>query len=437
MASHRLLEALAETDHRDVERLFGDEPALNPPDPSVEIAPVKRVAIIAEAFLPKVDVVSKTAFLTLQYLRQTGREVLVFAPDTAPSHVGSTPVIPLPSLGTPLAPETRIALPTTLVGNYLDEFAPDLIHMFSPALLSLSAMLSGRRRNIPIIANYQTDLPGYANHYGLHFLSQPTRDLLRYIHNGCHLTLAPTPSTLRQLRSWGYHRLRHWGRGVNLERFNPNRRSQEWRARLLNERDPNALLCVYVGRLANEKRVDLLLETARTPGIALTIIGDGALREELEARFAGTGTHFMGYLFGDDLGRAYASADVFIFPSPSETFGQVAMEAQASGLPAVVINQGGVADLVADGVTGFHCGDDPRAFAEAATRLRDDPELRERMVKAARAYAEQHPWEAIMAQLEGYYREAVRLNERYQRRYHSHQFVLPDLLHPGRWLGEG
>jgi glycosyltransferase involved in cell wall biosynthesis len=435
MASNRLLDALTQVDHRDVERLFGDEPALDPPDPSVELAPVKRVAIIAEAFLPKVDGVSKTAFLTLQYLHQTGREVLVFAPDTAPDHVGSAQVIPMPSLGTPLAPETRIALPTTLVGNYLDEFAPDLIHMFSPAFLSLSAMLSGRRRNIPIIANYQTDLPGYANHYGLHFLSQPARDILRYLHNGCHLTLVPTHSVWRELRGWGYHRLRHWGRGVNLERFNPNRRSAEWRARLLNGRDPNSLLCIYVGRLANEKRVDLLLETARTPGIALTIVGDGALREELEGRFAGTGTHFMGYLFGDDLGRAYASADVFIFPSPSETFGQVAMEAQASGLPAVVINQGGVADLVTEGVTGFHVGDDPRAFAEAAIRLRDDPDLRQRMAREARRYAEQHPWEAIMAQLEGYYGEAVRLNERYQRRYQATSLTLPDLLKPGRWIG--
>jgi glycosyltransferase involved in cell wall biosynthesis len=398
---------------------------------------VRRVAIIAEAFLPKVDGVSKTAYLTLQYLQQTGREVLVFAPDTAPQHVGSAQVIPLPSLGMPLAPETRVALPTMLVGNYLDEFAPDLIHMFSPALLSLSAMLSGRRRNIPIIANYQTDLPGYAGHYGLHFLSQPARDILRYIHNGCHLTLAPTQRILRQLRAWGYHRLRHWGRGVNLERFNPNRRSQEWRERLLNGRDPDSLVCVYVGRLANEKRVDLLLETARTPGIALTIIGDGALREELEARFAGTGTHFMGYVFGDDLGRAYASADVFMFTGPNETFGQVAMEAQASGLPAIVINQGGVADLVTDGVTGFHVPEDPHTFAGAATRLRDDPGLRQRMAQAARRYAEQHPWEAIMAQLEGYYGEAVRLNERYKRRYHAQTLILPDLFNPGKWMGWG
>lgn len=379
---------------------------------------MRRVAIFAEAFLPKVDGVSKTAFLTLRYLQETGRQVLVFAPDTAPQSVGSTQVIPLPSLGIPAAPETRIALPNPIVGDYLDDFKPDIIHMFSPALLSVSGMLAGRRRNLPVIANYQTDLPTYTRHYGFSFLEQPTRDWLRYIHNGCHLTLVPSRYTLRQLQGWGYHRLRKWGRGVNGHKFNPRNRSQEWRDRLLNGRDPSSLLCIYVGRLANEKRVDLLLEVARTPGVALTIIGDGALRSDLEELFAGTGAHFMGYLFGDDLAHAYASADVFMFTGPCETFGQVVQEAMASGLPAVVINQGGVTDLVTEGETGYICPDDPQAFAAVARRLRDDPSLRETLAHNARVFARRRPWSAIMAQLERHYREAIHINERFKRLYH-------------------
>ncbi len=371
--------------------------------------------MFAESFLPKVDGVSKTAYLTLRYLQATGREVMVFAPDTAPFSVGSSQVIPLPSLGIPAAPETRVALPTLLVGEYLDEFKPDIIHLFSPALLSMTGMLAGRQRGIPVIANYQTDLPTYAHHYGYHFLAQPTRDWLRYIHNGCHATLVPSNYTLRQLRSWGYHRLRRWVRGVNGQKFNPKHRSNGWREKLLNGRDPDSLLCLYVGRLANEKRVDLLLEAARTPGVALTIIGDGALRDDLERQFAGTGTHFMGYLYGKDLARAYASADVFTFTGPCETFGQVVQEAMASGLPAVVVNQGGVGDLVAHGETGFLCPDDPMAFAEAARLLRDDRALLRRMSNTARQEAERHPWSAIMGQLEGYYREATRMNSRFRR----------------------
>lgn len=257
MADSRLFEALARFDPAEIERVFGDEYALKPPDPAVTLAPVKRVAIIAEAFLPKVDGVSKTAFLTLRYLQQTGREVLVFAPDTAPSQIGQTEVVALPSLGMFQAPETRVALPSLTVASRLEEFQPDLIHMFSPALLSVSGMITGRLRRIPVIANYQTDLPGYAERYGLPVFSQPMRDWLRFIHNGCHLTLVPSRTTHDQLHQWGYHRLRYWGRGVNTRRFNPAHRSEAWRARLLNGRDPDKLLCIYVGRLANEKRVDL------------------------------------------------------------------------------------------------------------------------------------------------------------------------------------
>ena len=309
-----------------------------------------------------------------------------------------------------------MALPHPVVVQHLNDFQPDLIHLFSPALLSVSGMLVGRQNHIPVIGNYQTDLPGYTQHYGLPpFLSGVVRDWLRYVHNGCHLTLVPSNWTLRELRAIGYHRLRKWQRGVNSERFNPQRRSAYWRARLLNGRDPDSLLCIYVGRLANEKRIDLLLETARTPGIALTIIGDGALRDDLEAQFAGTNTHFTGYLYGDDLADAYASADAFMFAGANETFGQVVQEAMASGLPAIIIDQGGITDQVKPGVNGFICPADGQAFAAAARTLRDQPDLRQRMALNARHYAEQHPWDAIMAQLEGYYGEAVRLNQRLDR----------------------
>jgi phosphatidylinositol alpha 1,6-mannosyltransferase len=221
---------------------------------------------------------------------------------------------------------------------------------------------------------------------------------------------------------------------VNNQRFSPEHRSEAWRRRLLNGRNPDALVCVYVGRLANEKRVDLLLEVARTPGIALTIIGDGARREELQELFAGTDTHFMGYLFGDDLSAALASADIFTFTGPNETFGQVVQEAMASGLPAVVINQGGVGDLVIEGETGYTCADDPQAFAQAVIKLRDNPALREQFAFKARQLAAQRPWEAIMAQLEDHYREAIGLNQRLQRLFppsDSLPLHLPSLFHWG------
>ncbi len=425
MAANRLLKALSQINPDQAEQIYGSEFAFDLPNRLGSSSPIKRVAIFAESFLPKVDGVSKTAYLTTRYLQETGREVLVFAPDIAPTQIGPSKVVPMPSLGVRVAPETRIALPNLMINQHLDAFQPDLIHLFSPALLSVSGMLAGRRRHIPVIANYQTDIPAYANHYGLSLFSRPSRNWLRFIHNGCHLTLVPSTYTANQLHQSGYKRLRRWGRGVNTTHFSPQHRSDEWQERLLNGRDASNLVVIYVGRLANEKRIDLLLEVARTPGIALTIIGDGALRGELESQFAGTRTAFLGYLFGEELAQAYASADVFIFPSPSETFGQVVQEAMASGLPAVVINQGGVVDLVQDGETGYICEPDTRSFAEAIERLRDYPEMRIKMAHEARCYAEAHPWSAIMAQLEGYYAEALRMSQRAERVQRASRFVLP------------
>ena len=333
---HRLFEARTTTQGDD---LFGTYQLVAPHQP-LNLAPVQRVAVLTEAFLPKVDGVSKTTYLTVRYLQETGREVLIFAPDSAVPNVGPSEVVNLPSVGLPTATETRVALPHPLIAERLHAFQPDLIHLCSPAIMTVTGMVTGRDMNVPVVANYQTDLPGYFEHYGMSMLGHPVRNWLRYLHNGCHINLVPSQSRSVELRQHGFRRLRVWGRGVNIERFHPAHASDAMRQRLLNGRNPDLMLCVYVGRLANEKRVDLLRQVADVPGVALTIIGDGHTREDLEAHFAGTGTHFTGYLYKDELATAFASADAFFFPGPSETFGQVVQEAMASGLPTVVTNRG-------------------------------------------------------------------------------------------------
>jgi phosphatidylinositol alpha 1,6-mannosyltransferase len=159
----------------------------------------------------------------------------------------------------------------------------------------------------------------------------------------------------------------------------------------------------------------------------LTIIGDGAMRAELETMFAGSNAYFTGYLFGEDLADAYAAADAFFFTGAAETFGQVVQEALASGLPAVIIDQGGITDLVTHGVNGFICGADPQAFATAARMLRDDARRR-RMSAAARRSVEGNTWEAIMAELEGHYREAVAMNDRLNLMYPTQPSLFSVLL---------
>ncbi len=415
MQAHRLLENLQAQQHKNPDDFFGITSLLEQRQAGAAFEPVKKVAVLTESFLPKVDGVVKTSYLTIRYLQETGREVLIFAPDIAVEQVGDSQVIPLPSISVPQAPETRMALPNPVVARHIEEFEPDLIHLFSPAAMSVNGMAVGRHLNLPVIANYQTDLPGYTEHYGFPMLSGPVNRWLRYIHNGCHLTLAPTRTIIRELRAAGYRRVRRWGRGVNTERFNPRHARPAMRRRLLNGRDPDSLLCIFVGRLANEKRIELLRDVAQSPGIALTIIGDGALREELERVFAHTDTLFTGYLFGDELAQAYASADVFVFPGEYETFGQVIQEAMASGLPSVVVNAGGAPDVVADGASGIVVEPGSQAFAEVIQSLRDQPELRRRMSRNALMMAAERPWSALMAQLEGYYEEAYRMNQRFKR----------------------
>ncbi len=435
MQAHRLLENLQAQQHKNPDDFFGITSLLEQRQAGAAFEPVKKVAVLTESFLPKVDGVVKTSYLTIRYLQETGREVLIFAPDIAVEQVGDSQVIPLPSISVPQAPETRMALPNPVVARHIEEFEPDLIHLFSPAAMSVNGMAVGRHLNLPVIANYQTDLPGYTEHYGFPMLSGPVNRWLRYIHNGCHLTLAPTRTIIRELRAAGYRRVRHWGRGVNTERFNPRHARPAMRRRLLNGRDPDSLLCIFVGRLANEKRIELLRDVAQSPGIALTIIGDGALREELERVFAHTDTLFTGYLFGDELAQAYASADVFVFPGEYETFGQVIQEAMASGLPSVVVNAGGAPDVVADGASGIVVEPGSQAFAEVIQSLRDQPELRRRMSRNALMMAAERPWSALMAQLEGYYEEAYRMNQRFKRlfgfTYYHRPLSIPARL--ARW----
>lgn len=367
--------------------------------------------------MPKVDGVSKTSYLTVRYLQETGREVLVFGPDIAVPNIGNSEVVPLPSVAVPTATETRMALPIPYIAKRLQEFQPDLIHLASPALMTISGMVLGREMNVPVVANYQTDLPGYAAHYGMPMLQHPVRGWLRYLHNGCHINLVPSNMVGDELRQHGFRRLRVWGRGVNIDRFNPKHFSQTMRDRMLNGRDPNSILVIFVGRLANEKRVDLLREVADVPNVSVTIIGDGHMREEWEKLFSGTGTHFMGYMYKDELATAFASADAFFFPGPNETFGQVVQEAMASGLATIVTNQGAVGELVEEGQTGFIVEHTASAFADAARKLQDNRDLLQQMSKNARASAETRPWSAIMAQLEDYYHEAIAINDRFKHMY--------------------
>ena len=380
-------------------------------DPTGDRLP-RRVAIFAEAFLPKIDGVSRSALLTLRYLRGTGRDVAIFAPSTSISQIDGIAVQRLPSIPLPFYPEVQVTvpMPPALIRtiDQVRRFRPDVIHLFSPAMLGMYGMIAGAVLRIPVVANYQTDLPGYMHTYGFKALHTATIAGLRSLHNACTLTLAPSPIIRSQLHQRGFQRVRVWERGVDLIRFDPAHHQPAWRNRLLAGRDPARSIVLYVGRLAHDKHLPTLLHLAHNPNLALTIIGDGPIRAVLEAQFAGTDTRFMGALYGDDLANAYAAADLFAFPGSEETFGQVVLEAMASGLPVIVPDQGGAQTLVRHGENGFICPTDHgESFATCAAHLHADPDWRQRIGHSARETAAQRPWLSIMQRLDRYYDEAI------------------------------
>ncbi len=393
--------------------------ALGDPLPSAVLcADVQRVALFTEAFLPKVDGVSRTALLTIRHLQRSGRDLIVFAPHPAPLHIEGTPIYSVPSLWLPSYPETRVALLWLPILAQLRRFQPDLIHLFSPFTLGMLGMLGGGALHVPVVANYQTDLPGYARSYGAPHFAPLFEALLRFIHNGCTLNLVPTQVSLDELRAWHFKRLRLWGRGVDTARFTPSRRTAAWQARLLGGREAARGVALYVGRMAREKHLESLSALAADSSIALTLIGGGNHLPQVQQTLTenGRSAHFIGHLIGNDLADAYAAADVFVFPAVRETFGQVILEAMASGLPVVAADQGGSAALVRHGETGFLVPPhDAEAFRQRTCQLLTDSALRARMSAAARAYAEQHAWSAVMRDLECYYAEALRLYRRLGR----------------------
>jgi glycosyltransferase involved in cell wall biosynthesis len=356
-----------------------------------------RIAIYTETFLPKYDGVTNTICYLLEHLSKRGHASLMFAPRGAPAQYAATPIVGLTGVTFPLYPELRLVPPLARNQDALPAFRPDVVLLINPCSLGLVGLRQARALNVPVVASYHTDLPGYAARYGLSALRDPLWAYLRWLHNQADLNLCPSHFTRTELEEHGFERVRVWGHGVDSERFHPRHRDAGWRERL-TDGHPEAPLLLYVGRLAVEKRVDWLCPVLdAVPGARLAIVGDGPCREELEALLSGTRTHFTGYLRGKDLSRAYAAGDVFAFPSANETFGNVVLEAMASGLPVVVPRSGGPVDHVFEGRNGLLTDpDDPDHFVEAVRRLVVDPAYARGLGKGARAYALSQSWDAIL-----------------------------------------
>lgn len=367
-----------------------------------------RIAYVTESFPPDVNGVAVTAVRVASELVSRGHEPLVIAPEPAgrrprPDASLGFPVIRVPSLALPLYPGFRLGLPGPHIRAMLRAHRTDVVHLSGPVFLGTGAAITARRLGLPTIAVYATDMAAYARTY---HLGRPGVAVawryLRRLHNAVTLTLAPSTATAADLATRGFERVVVWGRGVDTNKFCPTKRSADLRRQFA----PHGEVIVgYVGRIAAEKRLDLLAGVARLPGVRLVVVGAGPA--DATVRRALPGALFLGYRHGEELASVYASLDIFVHSGPYETFGNTLQEAAASGLPVVAPAAGGPLDLIDDGVSGFLVEPGSAdALARAVSLLVGDTMLRAAQGLAARLAMLRRSWSALGDELIGHY-EAV------------------------------
>lgn len=367
-----------------------------------------RIALFTETFLPKVDGIVTRLRYTVEQLQRLGDQVLVISPDGGLTEYKGAQIHGVSGFPLPLYPELKLALPRPSIGYAVERFKPDLIHVVNPAVLGLAGLFYSKTLNLPLLASYHTHLPEYLQHYGLGMLEGLMWELLKAGHNQARVNLCTSTAMQQALTEHGIERVSVWQRGVDTETFQPYLASREMRSHL-SQGHPESPLLLYVGRLSPEKEIDRIKPVLESiPGARLALVGDGPHRQVLEQYFAGTPTHFVGYLQGRELATAFASSDAFVFPSRTETLGLVLLEAMAAGCPVVAARSGGIPDIVQDGVNGYLFDPLDENGAIAATqRLLANAEERETMRRNARREAERWSWEAATRQLRSYYQAVL------------------------------
>ncbi|WP_238012056.1 glycosyltransferase family 1 protein [Dactylosporangium sp. AC04546] len=366
-----------------------------------------RIAIVTESFPPDVNGVAHSVVRVAEHLVARGHEPLVIAPQPSSGARSLTGVYPyqiirVPSVATPGYGSFRLGLPSRRLAAALRSHRTDLVHLASPFVLGARGMTVAASLGLPTVAVYQTDVPAYARlYYHSNLGEQAAWRWLRHIHNAADRTLAPSTAAATALHRNGIERVWLWRRGVDASRFDPAHRSAALRRAFAAQ---GQVIVGYVGRLAVEKRVDLLAPVSRIPGVRVVVVGDGPARASLERSMPDA--VFLGERRGDQLARIFASLDLFVHTGPFETFGQTIQEALASGVPVVAPAQGGPLDLVDDGRTGLlipPC--DADALVEAVAALAGDDERRLAMGVAARVAVATRTWSAVGDELIRHYVE--------------------------------
>jgi phosphatidylinositol alpha 1,6-mannosyltransferase len=338
----------------------------------------------------------------LEYLHSQGHEALVIAPVSAGgvNEYAGYRVKRVPSFE--MKGILPVGFPHKTLEPLIDGFSPDVIHLASPFFLGNYAARVAERLQIPTLSIYQTDVAGFARHYGLTIAHDSLKKWVARIHTRTTRTLAPSNWSCEDLKNSGVDNVHLWQRGVDSVKFSPEKRDINLRCELLGDR-PDRKLVGYVGRLANEKRIDDLAALDKRDDIQLVIVGDGPARMRLERELPDA--KFVGYQGGEDLAHYYASLDIFVHTGKHETFCQSIQEALASGVPVIAPNTGGPTDLVNHGWTGFLI-DTSNSYSlnHSVNQILYSSEHR-LMSERARGSVIHRTWELVNSQLIGHYKE--------------------------------
>lgn len=371
-----------------------------------------KIAIFTDTFLPEINGVTNTLGKLASYMEEKGIEYRIFAPvndNIAQNHR----IIRFLSINFFLYPERRFSFPNIfLVERELKEFKPDLIHIVTEFNIGLVGLRYAEKNNIPHVSSYHTNISQYLKYFKLKILENVSWSYLLWFHNKSKRMYCPSNVTKKLLDEKGFERVEIWGRGIETEQFSPSLRDEEYRkAMKINDK----VVFLYVGRVSPEKDVDIFMNVKNRLNkefrdeIHFIMVGDGPLLEEIKEKDNDNIT-YTGSQRGEGLSKLYASSDIFFFPSSTETYGNVILEAMASGLAVIASNSGGITENLINGYNGLSCtGGIEEEFYNAAVRLLKDVNERKKLAENARDYTSRRPWSYVFDKLFESYKEVIGL----------------------------
>lgn len=389
--------------------------AMNTPNEIPQIAPALFIALVTETYLPEVNGVAITIGRMVHGLLRRGHRIHMVRPrqhkQDTPAAGGNYAETLVSGMPIPGYPELKSGLPAkNLLLKLWRWQRPDVVHIATEGPLGWSALSAARKLGIPVCSDFHTNFHNYSQHYGIGLLKKPIAAYLRHFHNKAACTLVPTASLQQQLGYEGYQNVLVVSRGVDTELFHPAKRDAALRASW--NADENTPVVMLVSRIAPEKNLEVVIRAFEqmrklNPLLRLVIVGDGPARAALQKQHPHV--IFAGMQTGEPLARHYASGDIFLYPSLTETYGNVTVEAMASGLATLAYDYAAAQQHIKHDVNGLLAAfaDSDAFVAEARTLANDLPRVR-RLGKAARETVEALTWEHIMGQMEAVLIDTVR-----------------------------